>query len=80
METLTKNRTGIDFSKHELIIKETDDVTIHWLKIPNSIKKNIKFTNIEGNLVVTGDFGNWIFCRNFIPSGDGYVSDGWVLV
>jgi hypothetical protein len=26
---------------------------------------------------VTGDFGNWIFCREFHPSRNGYVSDNY---
>jgi len=77
METKTRKRTSIDFSEHELIVKETEDITIHWLKKPGSIHQNIKFTNIEGNLVVTGDLGNWIFCRNFVPSEEGFVSDGY---
>jgi hypothetical protein len=28
-------------------------------------------------MAVTGDFGNWIFCREFHPSKEGGVSDGY---
>ena len=70
-------RTGIDFSKHELTIVENELITIHWLKIPDLYQQNIKFSNIEGNLVVTGDFGNWIFCRNFYPVKGETISDGY---
>lgn len=38
---------------------------------------NIKFINAGGILSVTGDFGNWIFCRSFIPSKEGEVSGGY---
>lgn len=71
------SRTGIDFSKHELIITDNEFVNICWLKIPDRMMNNIKFINTNGILAVTGDFGNWIFCREFHPSADGYVSDGY---
>lgn len=70
-------RTGIDFSKHELLVTQNEYVNIWHLKIPDTIHNNIKFTNVSGVLVVTGDFGNWIFCREFHPSADGYVSAGY---
>jgi len=37
MNNLRKKRTNFDFSKHELIIKETDDLKIHQLKLPDTI-------------------------------------------
>ena len=61
-------RTSIDFSNHKLIIQENELVKIHWLKQPDTIVNNIKFINCEGSLIVKGDFGNWIFCREFIPT------------
>lgn len=70
-------RTNIDFSKHELIIKESEDLLVHHLKIPDRVLNNIKFINTNDILAVTGDFGNYIFCREFHPSPDGYVSDGY---
>jgi hypothetical protein len=70
-------RTGIDFSKHEVIVKQNDECLIHHLKIPTINCHNIKYINCSGILAVTGDFGNWIFCREFHPSKDGYVSNGY---
>lgn len=77
---MREKRTSIDFSKHELTIKETNEVLVHWLKKPNTICDNVKFINIKGDvLVVVGDYGNWVFCREFHPSKDGYVCDRyWV--
>ena len=68
-------RTGIDFSEHELIITKNDNVLIHHLKKPNTIMDNVKFINIEGVLLVTGDYSRWSFCREFHRSADGRVSD-----
>lgn len=72
-------RTGLDFSKHELIIKDRDGLLVHDLKINGSSIHRVVFINTEGILSVTGDFGNWIFCREFHPS-DGEnsgVSDSY---
>lgn len=78
MNTLTKNRTGIDFSEHELIIEDKEGILIHTLKLPTSgVLKRINFINTNGVMIVTGDYGNWIFCREFHPSSDGGVSDGY---
>jgi hypothetical protein len=68
-------RTGIDFSKHELHITEQDNLLIHHLKKPDTFWDNIKFINTNGVMVVTGDYGNWIFCREFHPSPENGVSD-----
>lgn len=71
-----KNRTGVDFSKHELNIIKDNNCTIHDLKKPGSdYCQRIKFINTCGVLVVTGDYGNWIFCREFHPSKKEKVSD-----
>jgi hypothetical protein len=72
-----KKRTNIDFSKH-IYTKFSDKyVTIYELKIPDTIRNSIKFINTSGIMSVTGDFGNWIFCREFHPSADDYVSGGY---
>lgn len=74
-----KPRTNVDFSKHELKIIKTDKVLIHHLKKPNTVIDSLTFINTEGIMAVTGDYGNWIFCREFHPSGKGSVSDTyWV--
>lgn len=70
-------RTKIDFSEHEVLVTKTDEVLIHYFKKPNTVSDSIKFINCEGILAVTGDYGNWIFCREFHPSEDGYVSEGY---
>jgi len=74
-------RSGLDFSKHEVIVTKTDEIMVHYLKKPNTGQDSIKFINTNGIMAVTGDYGNWIFCREFHPSadGDGFVSDGYWL-
>ena len=69
--------TNTDWSKHELIVVKNDTVVIHHLKKPDTICQNVKFINCSGVLSVTGDYGNWIFCREFHPSEEGYVSAGY---
>lgn len=73
-------RLNIDWSKHELIIKkfksDIDKECISYeLKKPKTFINSIKFTNINGNLLVTGDFLSWIFCREFHPEKEFKVSD-----
>lgn len=70
-----KKRTDIDFSKHILKITETDDVSIYDFKIPNTKHLSLTFINTCGVLTVTGDFGNYVFCREFHPSPENSVSD-----
>lgn len=70
-------RTTIDFSKHEVIVTKSEGLLVHDLKLPHSFINSIKLINTNGILAVTGDFGNWIFCREFHPSADGYVSGGY---
>lgn len=79
---MTGKRTQIDFSKHEIITLHADfdssnDATVHYLKIPGTRMNSIKYMNIGGILAVTGDFGNWIFCREFHPGPKEGVSDGY---
>lgn len=73
------SRTNADFSKHALIVDKERTFSSYHLKIPDSIYQNVKFTNIDNVLLVTGDLGNWVFCRPFEPSFDGKVSDGYWL-
>ena len=74
---MEKPRTSIDFSKHEITVTNSEGLVIHDLKLKNSYTNSIKFINTCGILAVTGDFGNWIFCREFHPSAKGYVSEGY---
>lgn len=73
----TTKRSTIDFSKHELEIIKNENVLIHILQRPNSSICKVVFINTMGVCSVTGDFGNWIFCREFHPSKDGQVSGGY---
>jgi hypothetical protein len=70
-------RTGVDFSEHELRITSNDDLTVHYLRKPNTICDSVKFINTQGILAVTGDYSNWIFCRSFIPGPKEFTSDGY---
>lgn len=74
---LRKPRTDNDWSKHEIEVTKHDGVLIHHFKKPDTICGNVKFINCGGVLSVTGDYGNWIFCREFHPSKEGYVSGGY---
>ena len=72
---MNQKRTQLNFSKHELFIKTNDDVTIHHLKVPGTRMDSIEFINVSGIMAMTGDYGNWMFCREFHPSSKDYVSD-----
>jgi len=75
-----KKRTEIDFSKHELKITKLDGVLIHEFKRPDTINCMLVFINTCGVMTVTGDLGNWVFCREFHPSADnesGVCSGYW---
>ena len=74
---MQNKRTGVDFSKHELLIETSELISIYELKKPNTKIHNIKYINTNGILADTGDFGNFIFCREFHPAKDEYVSDGY---
>ena len=69
----------INFDKHEVYVTEKDGLLIHHLKEPGTIMCNVKFINTNDVLLVTGDFGNWVFCREFHPSANGSVSDDYWL-
>lgn len=70
-------RTGIDFSKHEVHVTRHDGFLMHYIKKPNTVSDSIKYINTNGIMAVTGDYGNWIFCREFHPDPKGHVSDGY---
>lgn len=66
-------RTGVDFSHHEVHVTEVDGLLVHYLRKPNTVTDSIKYINVGGVLAVTGDYGNWIFCREFHPAANGFV-------
>ena len=75
---MREKRTDVDWSKH--VLTETHGETlIHRLCIPGTVSQSLTFINTQGVMAVTGDYGNWIFCREFHPSPDGSVSDMYWL-
>ncbi len=71
-------RTGLDFSGHDVYELRRGDSITYTIKIPNREKfHRINFINIDGVMVVTGDFGNWMFNREFHPGVDNFVSSGY---
>ena len=77
-EIKRKKRTDVDFSNHIIEVTEQDGLLVHHFKHPEYSKMySVKFINTNGIMAVTGDYGNWIFCREFHPSKEGWVSDGY---
>ena len=70
-----KKRTDLDFSKHKLTIIEHEGISIHRFLVPGTYYDSFIFINTQGIMTVTGDYGNWVFCREFHPSANGKVSD-----
>lgn len=69
-------RTHVNWDKHELKIIETPEVKIWTLKLPDRARlHSVNFINTCGVMTVTGDYSNWVFCREFHPSSDGRVDD-----
>lgn len=72
-------RTGVDFSEHVVIEthfkNDIHNIDIWDLKLlDNTLYHRVTFINSCGNMMVKGDFGNWVFNREFHPSKDGGVS------
>lgn len=61
-------RTKIDFSGHKLEVIKSEGVLIHKFKRPDTTANSVVFINTCGVMTVTGDFGNWVFSREFHPS------------
>lgn len=75
---MKNKRTNFDFSRHEVrVIMDADGVSIYEFKRPDSINGQLKFISTQGVLTVTGDFGNWVFCREFRPTKDAKVSGSY---
>jgi hypothetical protein len=61
-------RSGVDWSEHLVDVYTTEDIAIHALVIPGrGAFKSVKFINSHGIMAVTGDYGHWIFSREFNP-------------
>lgn len=79
---MNKRRSVWGFENHthrvEIFKNEKgDEIRVDHFQEGNSRMGYIKFVNDSEGLAVYGDFGNWIFYRPFVPSPDGYVSDGY---
>ena len=75
-----KKRTNVDFSKHEFNTDvftnaKGEEINVFELKKPDTNCGRITYVNAKGTLTVSGDYGNWVFCREFHPSADEHVSD-----
>lgn len=72
-------RTGNEFGLFELIKKEDTLTSVYHLKHPEySNMMSVKFVVTEGLTIVTGDYGNWLFDREFRPqSGEGVSDNYW---
>lgn len=73
------SRITIDWSEHEakyeFIIDDGVVSFIFTLKKPNIIAESVFFTNVQGKLLITGNFKTWVFCRPFEPAPKQCVSD-----
>ena len=70
------------FEDHILIethLKEGDYNLDVWdfKQLNSNYTDRVRFINSCGTLTVNGDFGNWVFNREFHPSKDGKVSRGY---
>lgn len=75
MENLRTKLADIDFSNHKLEIKEDKLTTIHSLIHPEyDVMFRVNFINVMDRLLITGDFGNYVFNRSFYPNEENYVS------
>ena len=68
-------RTTIDYSKHVITETKSEGLLVHHFGEPGTSYNSMTFINTNGIMAVTGDFGNWMFCREFHPSPEGRVSD-----
>lgn len=72
-------RTNTNFEKHKHRIQifkcEEEEIRVDHFQIEKSGCQYIKFINTSDSLTVTGDYGNWIFCRPFIPFPGSTVSE-----
>ena len=78
----TKKRSSWDFKDHTHTVEifkseEGNEIRVDHFRKGTSNMGYIKFVNDPRGLSIFGDFGNWIFCRPFVPSDDGFVSDGY---
>jgi len=68
----------MDWSKHQLIEELNDTAKIWRLKKPDTSVQSVNFINIDGTLLVTGDYGRWSFCREFHPGIEDVSPHYWL--
>lgn len=79
-----KKRTELDFSKHILTHRvytcfepNSNDINVWTLQLPQSSVHKFVFTNANGKMTVSGDYGTWVFEREFHPTSEGTVYDDY---
>lgn len=73
-----KQRTRVNFSKHEIRTTDLPSGRIYRFSEAGTSTHAITFIITCGITAVTGDFGNWVFCREFYPANDGdNISEGY---
>lgn len=72
-----KRTKHLDFKDHVLTITKSEGLLVYTLAVPNSSIDSIKYINTNGIMAVTGDYSNWIFCREFHPGPDQYATDSY---
>ena len=86
MPTFRQNKRCpyLDLSKHVFTHTHipktgcmTTNIDIFKFEKINTVTEGMTFINAEGIMSVTGDWGNWVFCRMFFPSASGHVSDSY---
>ena len=61
-------RTGVEFGAHDVTTITDSHVTSYLFSVGTKYMGSIRFTNAFGVMTVTGDYGNWVFCREFFPN------------
>ncbi len=67
----------VDWSKHRFTetkypLDDKTNLFIYQLKIPDTSHGMVKFVNFDGVCTVMGDYGNWVFNREFHPKAKSY--------
>lgn len=71
-------RTNINWQDHNVKYSESDNAKIWTIKKPDTAWDSVIFINSCGIMAVTGDYGNWIFNREFHPEGDKVSECYWL--
>ena len=76
-------RTNVCFDAHEHRVEifrcGEKEIRVDHLRVGDSYQGYLKFVNTDDRLMVSGDYGTWTFCRPFVPSEEGSVSEHYWL-